>query len=343
MKGILSVCVVLLIMGAATLAVGWYLVFFPNAPAGLPEGGVFYLGAGSCPVEQLIDSLDDKRFIKNRKSLALVARWKRYDKVVHGGRYRLRPGMSNNDIVNLFRSGNQEPVRFTFHSVRTVEDLARLVDNQLMISATDFLGATRDSQLLAELGFTPATLPALFLPDTYELFWDIPAPDLLRRFKREYDRFWSGERMEKLATIGLTPIEAATLASIVEEETAKPEEFPVIAGVYLNRLKRGWPLDADPTLKYVAGDFTLSRLLNKHKKIDSPYNTYLYTGLPPGPIRIASVPVINGVLNRQVHDYLFFCAKSDFSGYHVFSRTLRQHDAYAREYQRELNRRRIMK
>ena len=251
--------------------------------------------------------------------------------------------MNNNELVNMFRAGNQVPVHFTFNNMRTIEEFANEAQEELAVSKDELMALLTDSDVRAELGFNSNTILAMFIPNTYEIYWNIPAMDLLKRMKKEYARFWNENRMAKAREIGLSPEEVITLASIIEEETVKAEEYPVIAGVYMNRLNKGIKLDACPTLKFVLGDFTISRILDRHMQIDSPYNTYMYAGLPPGPIRMASIKVIDSVLNYQKHDYLFFCAKSDFSGYHNFSRTLRQHNAYAREYHRELNKRKIWK
>jgi UPF0755 protein len=246
-------------------------------------------------------------------------------------------------VINLLRSGVQAPVSFTFTHVRTLEELADIIARQLPITSSEFLDRVHDPVRVEALGFTPSTLPAMFLPNTYEFYWNTNATEFIQRMHREYQHFWNEQRVAKATEMGLTPVEVSTLASIIEEESNKRDEFPVIAGVYVNRLRRGMKLDACPTLKFILGDFTLSRVLDKHTKIDHPYNTYLHAGLPPGPIRVASIQAIDSVLNYQEHDYLFFCARSDFSGCHHFSRTLRQHNAYAREYHKELDKRKIWK
>lgn len=329
--GIAALLVVLAACGAA-----YYCVFSPNT-----SRAVVHIPRG-CTVEQLYDTLRAHACVRDMATLRWVARLKRYaPRTVRPGRYEVREGMSNNQLVNMFRAGLQQPVTFTFNNLRTVEELAEVASRQFDFTAEEFMAVVNDSAVQAELGFNANTIAALFLPNTYEMYWSVSPLGFLRRMRREYDRFWNSARLAKAREAGLTPVEVATLASIVEEETAKPSEFPVIAGVYVNRLRRGMKLDACPTIKYALGDFTITRILDRHIAVDSPYNTYKHAGLPPGPIRIASIQVIDAVLDYQHHDYLYFCAKSDFSGYHNFSRTLRQHNAYARDYQRELNRRHI--
>lgn len=329
---------IFLLLALAACGAAYYCIFSSNT-----SQAIVYVPR-NCPVEQLYDSLRSHACVHNMGTLRLVAKLKRYaGGTVRPGRYEVRKGMNNNQLINMFRGGLQQPISFTFNNVRSVEELAEKASSQFNFTKEEFMAAVNDSATQAELGFDAHSISALFLPNTYKMYWSTSPLNFLKRMKREYDRFWNGRRLEKAQKLGLSPVEVTTLASIVEEETAKAEEYPVIAGVYINRLKRGMKLDACPTIKYALGDFTITRVLDKHMDIDSPYNTYKHAGLPPGPIRIASIQVVDAVLNCQHHDYLYFCAKSDFSGYHNFSRTLRQHNAYAREYHRELNRRHIWK
>lgn len=343
-KSVRKILIVSISVGLVSIitmaAFGYYYVFYPNTS--VKDDGILYV-ENHQRASDVLDSLRSKGYIRNTSSLLLVAKLKKYTSAVKSGRYRIREGMSNNELINMLRSGNQSPVRFTFNNIRTLEELAESASHQLNFSAEDLLNLLNDTNKVAELGFTSATIIAMFVPNTYEMYWNISAEDFLKRMCKEYHQFWNETRLKKAEEIDLTPLEVITLASIIEEETVKREEYPVIAGVYLNRLKKGMKLDACPTLKFALGDFTINRILDRYLEIDSPYNTYKYAGLPPGPIRVASCQVIDGVLNHQRHDYLYFCAKSDFSGYHHFSRTLRQHNAYAKEYHRELNRRKIWK
>jgi UPF0755 protein len=329
-----------LVGAVAGAGVGYYHLFYPNIT--VRDKGTFHILPQST-ILQVVDTLRSRGYVRSSNTMLRVARLKRYDRNVKSGRYRLKDGMNNNEVINLLRSGAQTPVSFTFNNIRTLEELANVVARQLPILSSDLLSRVNDPERLEKLGFTPSTVLAMFLPNTYELYWNTNAADFLQRMHREYQRFWNEQRLAKAREMGLTPVEVSTLASIIEEESNKRDEFSTIAGVYVNRLRRGIKLDACPTLKFILGDFTLSRVLDKYTKIDHPYNTYLHAGLPPGPIRIASIQVIDSVLNYKKHDYLFFCAKSDFSGYHHFSRTLHQHNLHAREYHKELDKRKIWK
>jgi len=285
--------------------------------------------------------LEEAGVVKDMVSFEWVAQKKEYVDRIKGGRYQLRDGMSNNQLVNLLRSGRQEPINVTFNNIRKIEQLASVVSKKLMLDSATLVNVLNSKVYVSELGFDERTLPSLFLPNTYHFYWNTDSKGFVKRMKREYDKFWSAQKIEKAKSKGLTPIEVSVLASIVDEETQKVDEKPMVAGLYLNRLKRGMRLQADPTLKYALGDFTVKRILNEDKEIESPYNTYKYAGLPPGPIRIPSVTGINAVLNARTHKYIYMCAKEDFSGYHNFARTLAQHNANASRYRRELNRRGI--
>lgn len=264
-----------------------------------------------------------------------------FDATAREGAYRLEPGMSVWRVALKLARGSQTPVRVTFNNVRTIDQLAERIAEQLCFSKTDLLEVLQSDSVCAAMGFTQATLPALFLPDTYEFYWTVTPLAFVQKMEREYRRYWQGKREKQAEALGLTPIEVATLASIVEEETNKPDEMGMVAGLYMNRLRKGMPLQADPTVKFACGDFALQRILKKHLAVESPYNTYRVTGLPPGPIRIASKQVIDAVLNHRPNDYLYMCAREDFSGYHNFAVTLAEHQRNAARYQRELNRRGI--
>lgn len=264
-----------------------------------------------------------------------------FDAASREGAYRLEPGMSAWKVALKLARGGETPVRVTFNNVRTLDQLAERLAEQLCFSKAELLPLLQSDSVCAALGFTQATLPALFLPDTYEFYWTVSPEDFLKKMAREYSRYWDGKREKQAEAWGLTPVEVATLASIVEEETNKSDEMGIVAGLYLNRLRKGMPLQADPTVKFACGDFALKRILKKHLAVESPYNTYRVTGLPPGPIRIASKQAIDAVLNHKPNPYLYMCAREDFSGYHNFATTLAEHQRNAVRYQRELNRRGI--
>ncbi len=286
---------------------------------------------------QLKDSANCTRLDDFRK----LAQWMKYPANMKTGRYAVEPGQNHRTLLNRLRSGQQAATRITFNNIRFKGDLAQRLSDQLMLSEYDILTYLNDPVYCESLGFTTETINTLFIPNTYEVYWNITPERLLQRFKREYDTFWTDERKAKAKDINLTPVEVSILASIVEEETAVPDEYPVVAGLYLNRLKRNIPLQADPTVKFAVGDFSLQRILNKHLETESPYNTYLHTGLPPGPLRIPSIRGIDSVLGHMNHNYLYMCAKEDFSGRHNFAVTLAEHNRNANRYRAELNRRNI--
>ena len=278
------------------------------------------------------------------KSFRWVAGQMNYPTNVKAGRYRLIDGMSNIELVRMLRSGRQIPVRVTFNNIRLSTHLAGAVAPQIEADSASIMAVLTDEVYLAErFNLTPQTVLSICIPNTYELFWNTSAKGFLDRMKSEYERFWTASRHEKAREANLTPLQVIILASIIEEETKRDSEKPTMAGVFINRLNRGIPLQADPTLKYAAGDFTIQRVLNIHMTIQSPYNTYMNTGLPPGPICIPSISSIDAVLNYEKHDYLFFCARDDFSGYHNFARTLQQHNRNAQAWRNALNNLRIFR
>ncbi len=315
-------------------------LFGPAVELGDRQSADFYIPTNSS-FEEVTGLLELSGFLKNTNDFKWLASKKGYPSKVKPGRYVLLQGMSNNELVNMLRAGKQTPIRLTFNNIRTKEDLAGRISNSIEADSLSLLEALNDSLILDPLGFSPQTVLAMMIPNTYEMWWNTGAIRFLERMHREYERFWNPERRQKAEEAGLSLLEVATLASIVDEETVKTDEKAIVAGLYINRLRRGIRLQADPTIKYVLGDFSISRVLNSDLKIDSPYNTYLYAGLPPGPIRMPSVSGINAVLNHQNHDYLYMCAKEDFSGYHNFAKTLEQHNRNAARYRKALRDRRI--
>ena len=267
----------------------------------------------------------------------------KYDQRVKPGNYAIRPGDSMRDICLRLLSGNQTPVKLVVPSVRTLDRLAGAVGKQLMTDSAAVMALLSDAHFLDGLGYTSAEAPCIFIPNTYEVYWTMTPEQFVTRMLKESKRFWNTSRTAKAKAQGLTPNEVMTLASIVDEETAMSDEKPMVARLYLNRLKRGMLLQADPTVKFALGEFELRRILYTHLQADSPYNTYKYAGLPPGPIRIPSIAAIESVLNPAKHTYIYMCAKEDFSGYHNFATTLSQHNANARRYQQALNKRGIKK
>lgn len=260
---------------------------------------------------------------------------------VHTGRYALGKGETGLRLFRMLKHGRQTPLRLTLPSVRTLDRLAAVLGNRLMTDSTGWNKAFADTTLIGIYGYNTATLPALFVPNTYEVYWDITPEAFLQRMHKEHEAFWTEHRKQQAEEAGLMPNEVVTLASIVDEETANNAEKPMVAGMYINRLRTNMPLQADPTIKFALGDFSLRRIHHKHLEVESPYNTYRNTGLPPGPIRIPSIAGVDAVLNHVHHDYLYMCAKEDFSGKHNFARTYREHLANAARYVRALEQRNI--
>ena len=250
-----------------------------------------------------------------------LARHSGYADHIRTGRYAIHPGEGALMVFRHLKNGQQTPVSLTIPEVRTIDRLAGALARKLMLDSADVAIHLSDSAYCARWGYDTATVAALFVPNTYDIYWNVGLDRLMERMEKENQKFWNDERRGKAEAMGMTPVEVATMASIIDEETANNAEKPMIAGMYYNRLKAGMPLQADPTIKFALKDFALRRIYHKLLYIDSPYNTYRYEGLPPGPIKIASIAGIDAVLNHVEHDYLYMCAKEDFSGTHNFART----------------------
>jgi UPF0755 protein len=309
-----------------------------------PEGAKITLYiADNSTYRQAMDTVNAHFQIRHPRALEWLAEKKHYSTHVKPGRYVIENEMSYNGLINLLRSGSQTPVKVTFNNIRTLNELAGRIGKQISTDSAQIIGYLSEPSNYSKDGFSRENVIALFIPNTYQFFWNTSAEGLYSRMLKEYNKFWNDERKAKAESEGLTQTEVAILASIIDDEVAKPDEKPRIAGVYLNRIKRGIPLQACPTIKFALNDFTITRVLKKHLEIDSPYNTYRHSGFPPGPIGCPTIEGLDAVLNAEKHDYLYFAAKADFSGYHNFSRTLSEHNRYAAEYQRELNKRKIFK
>ena len=258
------------------------------------------------------------------------------------GYYHFPAKIGDRHLIRRLQLGEQTPIRLSFtQSVRTPAQLAAVLDKQLLLDSAAVQARLDSAEYAERYGLKRETFISLFIPNTYEVYWTITPDQLFDRMYKEYDRYWNDERLAKARALGLTPTEVATIASIIESETNKASEYPIIASIYLNRLEKGIPLQACPTVIYAVGDFSMRRVLKRHIAIDSPYNTYKYSGLPPGPIRLARGSVMDAVLNAPKTNYLYMCANPDFSGTHVFSSSYSQHAATARRYQQELNKRKI--
>ncbi len=299
--------------------------------------------------DSVYNKLTDIASTPGMAALRTLCRHSGYAEQVRTGRYAIEPGVSTFRIWRKLKNGAQDPLNLTIPESRTMERLAALLGNKLMIDSMEIVNFLKDSSQCAMLGYDTATIPALFVPNTYSIYWNIGMEAFMQRMKKEHDVFWSKEgRKEKAQGLNLTEDEVATLASIIDEETANNGEKPMVAGMYLNRLNyknteypEGMPLQADPTVKFALGDFSIRRIYHKHLLTDSRYNTYKYPGLPPGPIKIASIRGIDAVLNHAKHDYLYMCAKEDFSGTHNFAKTYDEHLRNAARYAKSLNERGI--
>ncbi|WP_224482591.1 endolytic transglycosylase MltG [Robertkochia aurantiaca] len=313
-------------------------IFTPNT-AFQNEEAYIYVGTG--------DSFTDVKtqlapLLKNLSSFEQIARKKGYVSNIKAGRFGIRKGMNNNEIVNSIRSRNI-PLTLTFNNQDRLADLAGRISNQIEADSLELIKSFTDGEFLKANNFDEHTALSMYIPNSYEFFWNTSADEFRDRMLKEYKRFWNEERTEKARSLGLKPKEVITLASIVQKETAMPDERPRVAGVYLNRLKKGMPLQADPTVIYAvkrqSGDFdqVIKRVLNRDLVVDSPYNTYRYSGLPPGPISMPDISSIDGVLNAENHDFYYFVADVNNYGYHKFAKTLSQHNRNANEYRDWIN------
>jgi len=303
---------------------------------------IIYIPTGSS-YSQVLDTLKTHLTIKNPKILSWVAEKKKYPLLIKPGRYIIESDLNYIGLVNLLRSGRQDPVKITFSNIRFLNQIAGKIGKQIEADSANIITFLMNETNYKGDGFSKEDIISVFIPDTYEIYWNTDAKALYERMLKEYKLFWNNERLNKAKEENLTPKEVAILASVIDDEVVKKEEKPRIAGVYLNRLKQGIPLQACPTIKFALKAFTITRVLKKYLEVDSPYNTYKHNGFPPGPIGCPSVEGIDAVLNAEKHTYLYFAAKADFSGYHNFSKTLSEHNHYAALYQKELDKRKIFK
>lgn len=343
LKKILLIFLTLFIIAGLTGAYVIYRVIYqPNVSTGDKKSKIIYIPTDS-DFDDVSTILYDENIIVNKKSFELLAERKKYKNNIKPGRYRILAKMNNNQLVNLLRSGIQEPVKITFNNIRTKEDLAERVSNKIEAEPDELMQLMNDDDFLnKKYGMNSQTILCLFLPNTYEFYWNTSAERFMDRMAKEYKAFWTDARKAKAKALGLSQSEVSILASIVQgEQNRFNEEKPIIAGLYINRLKKRIPLQSDPTLICAIGDYTIARVLNEHKHIDSPYNTYKNAGLPPGPICLPEISSIDAVLNYQQNDFFYMCAKEDFSGKHNFSKTLDQHNIWASKYRKALNKNKI--
>jgi UPF0755 protein len=325
----------------AVMAMVWaYIRYFKPNVVDFSGKEYLYIRTGSS-WKDVMDSLHRNNLLIDENSFNDMAGTMGVDKQVHPGRYALEPGMSNYSLLRLLRSGVQSPVKLTLNKLRTKEQIIYKLSSQLEPDSAAFARLFSDSTFLKDYGIGVSQIQVLFMPNTYELYWNTSPEKVISKIAKSHQQFWNAERKSKARQLNLSIPDIITIASIVEEETNKHDEKPRIASVYLNRLKIGMKLGADPTVKFAVGDFALRRILNIHTQKVSPYNTYMVAGLPPGPICTPGKESIEAILNHEETNYLFFCAKEDFSGYHNFASSYNEHLENARRYQQALNQRNI--
>lgn len=336
---IITTAIIAILIAGAT-AFGYYIVKIPQVS--IEETAYIHIYP-SDTAESIIRKIEEAAHPCIMLGFKILAKHNNLNKQKRTGRFAIYDGDTMHSLYLRIVSNQQSPIMVTIPATRTVEQLVATVSRQLMTDSASIAHFALNRLYYERVGYSAATLPCLFIPNTYELYWNITPERFIARMLREHDIFWNESRRAKAKAIGMSIEEVATLASIVDEETNNNAEKPIVAGLYINRLKRGIPLQADPTVKYALGDFARKRILKKDLETDSPYNTYKHKGLPPGPIRIPTIQAIESVLNYTKHNYIYMCAKEDFSGKHNFATTLAQHNANAQRYRQALNRLNIKK
>jgi UPF0755 protein len=339
-KKFIIALVVLIVLGLGITCVIYYLNYFgPNVT---DKHEYLYIHTGA-DYDDVYKTIRDSDMVKDSTTFNWAAENMKYKSRVKAGRYRLKPGMSNRALINMLASGTQEPVTLSFHTMRLKEQFAVFVSKKIEPDSTAILNLLDSAAYVKQFGFTTDDVFTMFLPNTYQLYWNSSPEKFFKKMYAGYEKFWTPERKQKAADIGLNQVQVSILASIVDAEALHDDEMPTIAGLYLNRLKKGMKLESDPTIIFALHDFTIHRVLNKDLTVNSPYNTYTHTGLPPGPVMMPSINALNSVLDYQKNDYLYMCAKADFSGYHAFATNVADHLVNAHAFQKALSERHIMK
>ena len=292
---------------------------------------------------QVLDSIASHQLLIDSVSFLKLAKERNLSTRFKSGKYAFKNGMNNRAIINMLIAGNQEPVDLSFRNIRLKENFAAFVAKKLEFDSLQLIKLLDSTNFIKNYGFNKENIYTMFIPDSYEMYWNISSKDFFIRMNKEYLKFWDEERISKAKKLNLSPQQVSVLASIVDAEALVDKEMPIIAGLYLNRLNRGIKLEADPTVIFANNDFTIHRVLNKHLKKESPYNTYLNLGLPPGPIMMPSIHAIDAVLNHQNNNFIYMCAKEDLSGTHNFATNLSEHIVNAKKFQAALNQRNIKK
>ncbi|NNC69216.1 MAG: endolytic transglycosylase MltG [Flavobacteriaceae bacterium] len=330
-RKIIAIVIVALLLIGAWVGYGYYNKIFGK---NVIEDTSVYIRSNSS-LQEVINELSP--YIKNENSFSWVAEKKNYQNKIKGGHYLIKKGMNNNDLVDLLRSGEQTPIKVSFNNQETIYKLAGRIAEQIEADSSELVEAFLNNNFLSENKLSKETVLGIFIPNSYEVYWNTSAQRFANRMINEYNKFWNDSRIAKANKLNLTKNEVITLASIVQKETAIVSERPTVAGLYLNRIRSGWPLGADPTIIFAlkqkyGQDKVYKRVLTKDLEIDSPYNTYKNLGLPPGPIAMPDISSIDAVLNDLRHDYYYMCASVEKLGYHEFAKTLEQHNRNARKY-----------
>ncbi len=339
-KIIIAVGAILIIAGAIVGYTMYQKIFSPNI---FVKDSEFLYIPNNADYQQVLDSLYKNFEVNDKTVFELVAQKKNYPNKIKAGRYKITNGMSNNELIDKLRSGNQEAVNVTFNNLRTIKQLCSKISKQIDVDSNYLFDLLQNDEFLSKYGVNKNNCQSLFIPDTYQFYWNTTAEKFVDKMYDYYNDFWTEERLNKAKSINLTPVEVSTLASIVQLEQAQhKEEQPIIAGLYINRLKIGMPLQSCPTLIYAIGDFSIKRVTGKMLEYDSPYNTYKNPGLPPSPICFPEVSALKAVLDYDHNNYIYMCAKADFSGYHHFSVSYEDQKHYAREFQKQLDKQGIL-
>lgn len=336
-KGLLIAGMVLLLIVGF---VGFKLYQAFLGPSVTSHEAYFYVYTGDS-YDQVLERIKAQNIVRHPALFDFAAARMDYPDMVKPGRYKLTPGMNNRRFIGNLRGGYQDAVKLQFANIRLKEDFAGFLGRNFEADSVAFSAVLNNEAVAEKYGFTKDNFYTMFIPDTYNIYWNTSPDKVIERLYEEYRKFWTEERLEKAKALNLTPVEVSILASIVRGEALHNDEMSQIAGLYLNRLKKGMLLQADPTVIFAHNDFTIRRVLNRHLILDNPYNTYRYKGLPPGPINMPPIVAIDAVLSPAQHNYIYMCAKEDFSGYHAFAETVTEHQVNARKFQKALDERNI--
>jgi UPF0755 protein len=338
LRKFLIVLAIIFVISIGLTGFNYYLKYFsPNVTG---KQTYLYIHTGA-KFSDVYNTIREGGIVKDTNSFYWSAKQMNYINRVKPGRYHLHAGAGNRQLINMLASGSQEPVTLAFHNLRLKEQFAGYVAKKIEPDSAAIIHLLDSAGFVEKYGFTTDDVYTVFLPDSYQLYWNTSPEKFFKRMYTNYQKFWNPGRKQKAAAINLNPIQVSILASIVDAEALHDDEMPTIAGLYLNRLTKGMKLASDPTVIYAENDFTIKRVLTKYLSINSPYNTYLHTGLPPGPIMMPSVNAVNSVLNYKKNDYIYMCAKADFSGYHAFATNEADHLVNARKFHEALNNRNI--